>query len=94
MTEVDSASDDRTVNNTLRHKYRVLTDAEKAQMQAVKDKGQEFLGLIESLRTPSVPLGANEDGIEMAMGTVDVDLNRANERLMEAVFWAVHHITA
>ncbi|TQX91307.1 hypothetical protein EQW76_00805 [Rhizobium sp. rho-13.1] len=94
MTEVDSTSDERTVNNTMRHKYRVLSDAEKAQMQAVKDKGQEFLDLIETLRTPSVPMGTNADGIEMAMGTVDRELTIAVERIEEAVMWVVKHITA
>lgn len=48
MTEtVDSTSDARTVNNAMRHTYRVLSYAEKAQMQALKDKGQELLDLIE-----------------------------------------------
>ena len=46
---VDSTSDQRTVNNTMRHQYRVLTDAEKAQMQAIKDKGLELHDLIESI---------------------------------------------
>lgn len=45
---VDSTSDARTVNNTMRHKYRVLSDEEKAKMQALKDKGQELLDLIDS----------------------------------------------
>ncbi len=50
MTEkVDSASDDRTVNNAVRHTYRVLSDAEKAQMVAIKDKGAELLALIEGI---------------------------------------------
>ncbi len=39
MTTVDSTSDQRTVNNVMRHQYRVLTDTEKAQMQAIKDSG-------------------------------------------------------
>lgn len=39
---VDSTSDERTVNNVMRHAYRVLSDAEKAQMQAIKDKGLDF----------------------------------------------------
>lgn len=46
---VDSASDDRTANNAVRHAYRVLSDEEKAQMVAVKDKGAEFLTLVDSL---------------------------------------------
>lgn len=48
MTSVESTSDERTVNNTMRHQYRVLSDAEKAQMLAIKDKGAELLALIES----------------------------------------------
>lgn len=43
---INSASDQRTVNNTLRHQYRVLSDEEKARMAAIKDKGQELLDLI------------------------------------------------
>lgn len=49
MTTVDSTSDDRTVNNTMRHAYRVLSDAEKANMAAVKGKGLEFHSLIEGM---------------------------------------------
>lgn len=50
MTErVDSAGDDRTANNAVRHTYRVLSDAEKAQMVAIKDRGAEFLNLIEGI---------------------------------------------
>ncbi|HEY8358676.1 MAG TPA: hypothetical protein VIL30_14555 [Ramlibacter sp.] len=49
MTTVNSASDDRTANNAVRHKYRVLSDVEKAQMVAIKDKGAELLDLIEGL---------------------------------------------
>ncbi len=45
---VDSASDARTVNNTMRHQYRILSDEEKARMTAIKDKGAELLALIES----------------------------------------------
>ena len=46
---VDSAGDDRTANNTLRHQYRILTDDEKAAMQRIKDKGVEFLTEIANL---------------------------------------------
>ena len=49
MASVDSKSDDRTVNNTMRHAYRVLTDAEKANMQAIKDQGLAFHELIAGL---------------------------------------------
>jgi hypothetical protein len=46
---VDSASDARTVNNVMRHAYRVLNDEEKAQMQAIKDKGLELWNYIDSI---------------------------------------------
>jgi hypothetical protein len=49
MTSVDSASDARTVNNAMRHQYRVLSDAEKANMQTIKDKGLEFHEFIAGL---------------------------------------------
>lgn len=43
MSTVDSASDQRTVNNVMRHEYRVLSDDEKATMKDIKDKGLEFV---------------------------------------------------
>lgn len=46
---VDSTSDARVANNAVRHQYRVLTDAEKAQMLAVKDAGAALLAVIEAL---------------------------------------------
>lgn len=46
---VVSTSDARTVNNVMRHGYRVLSDEEKAQMLALKDRGLELWLLIGSL---------------------------------------------
>lgn len=46
MANVDSASDARTTNNTVRHQYRVLSDAEKAQMLKIKDAGQALIDII------------------------------------------------
>jgi hypothetical protein len=43
MAHVDSASDDRTANNAVRHQYRVLSDAEKQQMVDLKDLGAAFI---------------------------------------------------
>lgn len=31
MAQVESTSDERTVNNTMRHQYRTLSEAEKAK---------------------------------------------------------------
>ncbi len=42
IAKVDSTTDARTVNNTMRHQYRVLSDAEKANMQTIKDMGLAF----------------------------------------------------
>lgn len=97
---VNSAGDDRTANNAVRHTYRVLSDAEKAQMVAIKDKGAEFLALIDSLRTPPEPvehtpmLDGNADPVEYAVCTFDRELHIAAEKVEEAVMWAVKHITA
>jgi hypothetical protein len=41
--QVSSTSDARTVNNVVRHEYRVLTDLEKAQMKEIKDIGLGFI---------------------------------------------------
>lgn len=49
MVTVNSASDERVVNNVMRHGYRVLTDSEKAQMLAIKDKGLELWQLFDSV---------------------------------------------
>ena len=46
---VASTSDERTVNNVMRHAYRVLSDAEKAQMQKIKDMGLDFHNFIDSI---------------------------------------------
>ena len=44
---VDSSSDERTVNNTVRHTYRVLDEKEKASMMTIKDKGQDFIDYVD-----------------------------------------------
>ena len=50
MTKVvDSSSDERTVNNVMRHSYRVLSEPEKAAMQKIKDDGLAFHNFLDSL---------------------------------------------
>lgn len=49
MDNVNSSSDERTVNNVMRHEYRVLTDLEKVHLQYIKDKGLEFINLIDHI---------------------------------------------
>jgi hypothetical protein len=46
---VDSASDERTVNNVMRHEYRVLSETEKGNMTIIKDKGLEFHNFLQAI---------------------------------------------
>jgi len=49
LKKVASESDARTVNNIVRHQYRVLNQEEKDQMVHIKDMGQEFLDYLDSI---------------------------------------------
>jgi len=40
---INSETDDRTINNVVRHKYRVLSESEKEQMGELKDLGAAFI---------------------------------------------------
>lgn len=48
---VDGAGDDRTANNAVRHKYRVLSDAEKQQMVELKDLGAQLIAKCQEIGT-------------------------------------------
>jgi hypothetical protein len=39
---MESTSDERVVNNVMRHQYKVLSEIEKAQIGKVKDLGLTF----------------------------------------------------
>lgn len=83
---VDSASDDRTANNAVRHQYRVLNDAEKAAMVAIKDKGAEFLTLLDNLQNGGdLPLATT--------ATIGREFALARTNLEQAVMWAVKGLT-
>jgi len=75
---VDSTSDERTVNNVMRHEYRVLTDEEKNWMKAVKDCGLQFHDILGTLAN------LTSDSRELSL---------AKTRIEEAVMWATKHIT-
>ena len=49
VDKVGSESDARTVNNAVRHQYRVLSDVEKSQMTTIKDLGLDLIELIEGI---------------------------------------------
>ena len=84
MTEqtVDSTADERVANNLMRHQYRVLDEAEKLQMQSLKDKGLDFVLLLHGIgkTDPNGPQGSRE-------------LALAQTKIEEAVMWAVKHVT-
>jgi len=79
----DSTSDQRTVNNVVGHEYRVLSDAEKAQMKNIKDMGKAF---IEALHE----IGGTEIGGDRFASR---DLALANTHAEDAVIRACRHIT-
>ncbi len=81
---VDSASDDRTVNNAVRHQYRTLSDAEKQRMVEIKDMGAAFIAKLHEIG------GTAPDGDRFASR----DLSLANTHAEDAVMRAVRHITA
>lgn len=70
MTDaVNSTSDERTANNTMRHQYRVLTEDEKAS-QKIKDIGLEFHTFIDTLgksRELSLALTKIEEAVMWAV---------------------------
>lgn len=78
METVDSTSDDRTVNNVMRHEYRVLSESEKVDMRAIKDAGADLVRHIQTLETRRGP---------------SRELSIAKTKTEEAVMWAVKHIT-
>lgn len=75
--EVDSSSDDRTVNNTFRTKYRVLSHDEKKLMDDIRGAAEELLHYIEEVSTP-------DSGREKAI---------AKTKLEESVMWAIKGLT-
>lgn len=80
---VFSTSDERVVNNTMRQKYRVLSDDEKEIMDRVKVLGEEFLNLLHAA-------GGTDAGGER-FG--DRYLALAGTNMEVAVMWAVKSIT-
>lgn len=48
---ISAISDARTVNNVMRHEYRVLSDEEKLAMKTIKDMGLAFHEYLKELGT-------------------------------------------
>lgn len=49
MPPIDSTADERTSNNTMRHQYKVLSEAEKESMTLIKDAGLALHEALERL---------------------------------------------
>lgn len=67
---VSSTSDERVVNNVMRHEYRVLSDDEKKVMQEIKDMGRALHEKLASLgvsRELSIAKTKIEEGVMWAV---------------------------
>lgn len=80
-----SGSDERVVNNVMRHNYRVLSIAEKQAMTMVKDKGLELWELIDRIGKADLLCNAQPGGSR--------ELSLAKTHAEEAIMWSVKHIT-
>jgi hypothetical protein len=80
---MESTSDQRVINNIMRHEYRVLSEDEKRLMQALKDRGLDFVNLLHEIGDTD-PTGDRQASRELAL---------AQTKIEEAVMWAVKHIT-
>lgn len=83
METIDSTSDDRTVNNAVRHQYRTLSEEEKQLMVRVKDMGADLIRLLHEIG------GTDEREDRFASR----DLSIANTHVEDAIMRAVRHIT-
>jgi hypothetical protein len=64
---VASESDKRTVNNDVRHQYRVLSEPEKKAMVAIKDYGREFIAHLDRVVPQGRELSLAKTRIEEAV---------------------------
>lgn len=80
---IPSTSDARTVNNSTRQSYRLLTDAEKAQVDIIKQRGAEFIAFLHEIG------GTDPEAERMASR----DLSLAMTHMEDAVIRAVRHVT-
>ena len=64
---IDNTNDERTVNNLMRRQYRVLSDDKQHQIQALKDKGLEFVELLHDAGQTSRELSIAQTKIEEAV---------------------------
>jgi len=83
VKSVSSTGDSRTVNNVMRHTYRVLSDVEKEQMRLLKDRGLELINLLHSIGETD-PASDRYSSRELALAATNLE---------QSIMWAVKHIT-
>ena len=88
---VESTSDDRTINNLMRHRYKVLSDEEKVQMLEIKDAGLAFAELLAKISLSAYKGTADSDINPLRLSSRELSL--AQTKIEEAVMWAVKHVT-
>ena len=67
---INSETDDRTINNVVRHKYRVLSESEKEQMGELKDLGAAFISKCNEIggsRELSIAITNAEQAVMLAV---------------------------
>jgi hypothetical protein len=79
----DSTSDQRVVNNVMRHEYKHLDEIGKERMKKIKDLGLEFHDYLHSI-------GGTAAGSSTFASR---DLALAGTHIEDAVMRAVRHIT-
>lgn len=70
MATVESTSDERVVNNTMRHQYKVLSESEKENMATIKDMGlafHDFVGTLGNSREVSLAKTKIEEAVMWAV---------------------------
>lgn len=71
---MESTSDERIVNNVLRHEYKILSPEEKLAMKAVKDQGLAFLETLDkyvfSGREKSLAITKIEEAVMWAVKSI------------------------
>ncbi len=70
---MESTSDERIVNNVMRHEYKVLSPEEKLAMKTIKDMGLEFVNKCNEIgktRELSLAITKMEEAVMWAVKSI------------------------
>jgi hypothetical protein len=76
------------MNDITRHEYRTLDGADKHNIASVKDYGEAFISTLFNIGGVA---GVDRNGQPNKQSSRELQI--AQERIEEAVMWAVKHIT-